>query len=76
MADRQALHAYLSPDAHKAWETFAESNGVSITGLLESRGLDLMKLLAEADDPTDVDQDWVKAGRKVDASRRRRSRVA
>lgn len=68
---RQALHAYLSEDAHQAWMEFAEENGVSVTGLLESLGLELLEELEAAGD-ADIRQLWVKRGRKVDAQRRRR----
>lgn len=68
---RQALHAYLSEEAHGAWMTFAEDNGVSVTGLLESLGHELAEEIAEAGD-SDIRQLWVKRGRKVDAQRRRR----
>lgn len=73
-----ALHAYLSSIAHVAWQTFAEENGVSVTGLLEARGLqlhdDIQAKVAEGGDAADIEQDWVKAGRKVDAARRRRGK--
>lgn len=73
MAERQALHAYLSEIAHRAWQAFAEENGVSVTGLLEALGVDLAeKIKAAGDDATDIEQDWVKRGRKIDAQRRRR----
>lgn len=77
MAERQALHAYLSESAHLAWQTFAEENGVSVTGLLESLGAtlheEIQAAVAAGGDPADVRQDWVKKGRKIDAQRRRRS---
>jgi hypothetical protein len=69
--ERQAIHAYLSVTAMTAWQAFAEENGVSITGLLESLGLNLATEIAETGD-ADIRQDWVRAGRKVDAIRRRR----
>jgi hypothetical protein len=71
MAERQALHAYLSEASHNAWVAFAEENGVSVTGLLESLGLELGAEMEEAGD-TDIRQPWVKRGRNVDAQRRRR----
>lgn len=69
--DRPAVHAYLSVEAHAAWQMFAEENGCSLTGLLESIGQDLAKEMAEAGD-SDIRQLWVKAARKIDAARRRR----
>lgn len=76
MAERQALHAYLSTDAHEAWQDFATENGVSVTGLLEAQGLDLADEIAKAENEeggaADIRQPWVKAARKIDAQRRRR----
>jgi len=69
--ERMALHTYLSLDSHSAWVEFSEENGVSITGLLEALGLTLKDEI-EDDDPTEIRQPWVKAGRKIDAQRRRR----
>lgn len=72
MAERQALHAYLSEKAHQAWQSFAEENGVSVTGLLEALGVQLADEIEAAGDAADIRQDWVKRGRKIDAQRRRR----
>lgn len=72
MAERQALHAYLSENAHQAWQSFAEENGVSVTGLLEALGVQLAGEIETAGDAADIRQDWVKQGRKIDAQRRRR----
>jgi hypothetical protein len=71
---RQALHAYLSADAHQAWVTFSEENGVSLTGLLEALGLE-MEAELEDTESWDLRQEWVRAGRKIDAQRRRRQGV-
>lgn len=71
MPERSALHAYLSEEAHGAWLAFAEENGVSVTGLLESLGLELSEEIDQAGD-ADIRQGWVRRGRKVDAQRRRR----
>lgn len=71
---REAIHAYLSEEAHGAFQTFAEENGVSVTGLLEALGLELMAELSMSSSSTDVRQDWVKRARKIDAERRRRGR--
>ena len=72
VAERQALHAYLSEGAHQAWQTFAEENGVSVTGLLEALGVQLADEIKEVGDAADIRQDWVRQGRKIDAQRRRR----
>jgi hypothetical protein len=72
MAERQALHAYLSEQSHEAWHTFSEENGVSVTGLLESLGHQLAEEIEAAGDAADIRGAWVKQGRKVDTQRRRR----
>jgi hypothetical protein len=69
--ERLALHAYLSPESHGAWQAFSEENGVSLTGLLEALGLELRDELEQAGD-ADIRQPWVRQGRKIDAQRRRR----
>lgn len=71
MTDRQALHAYLSPEAHAAWYRFSEGNGVSVTSLLESLGRELNDELKDIE-PDDLRQAWVKVSRRIDAERRRR----
>lgn len=71
MSDRQALHAYLSPEAHAAWAVFSEENGVSVTGLLEALGMELHEEMQEAD-PDTMRRDWIVKGRRIDARRRRR----
>jgi hypothetical protein len=71
---RQALHAYLTDTAHAAWQSLAEENGVSVTGLLEALGLELAEEMEDTD-PDEMRRAWVKAGRKVDAQRRRRGRL-
>jgi hypothetical protein len=69
MADYRALHAYLSTEAHERWHVFAEEQGVSMTALLETMGVEL----PVGDD--DLRPEWqsrVRAARKIDAQRRRR----
>lgn len=73
MTERRAVHAYLSADAHEGWLAFSEDNGVSITGLLESLGTELLAEIEAAGD-SDIRRDWVKRARRVDAIRRRRNR--
>jgi hypothetical protein len=71
--ERAALHAYLSQDAHRAWQQLAEENGVSVTGMLEAIGMVIKaEIYANDGDADGVRRDWVKAGRKIDALRRRR----
>lgn len=81
MAERQALHAYLSEQAHAAWQAFAEENGVSVTGLLEALGVELGSEIDAAPDKDATElgearKAWVKTGRKIDATRRRRGNAA
>jgi hypothetical protein len=71
--ERQAIHAYLSEESFEAWRILAEENGVSVTGILEAMGLMLKAELAVSD-ATEIQREWVKAGRKIDAIRRRRGR--
>lgn len=71
--ERKALHAYLSDEAWDAWRHFSEENGVSVTSLLEALGLELAEELEDTE-PDEMRRAWVKAGRKVDAQRRRRGR--
>lgn len=70
--DRSALHAYLSAEAHDAWQTFAEVNGVSVTGVLERLGLDLAEEM-KTEDPDAIRKDLVRGARRIDADRRRRN---
>lgn len=71
--DRRALHAYLSIKSHDTILNFSESNGVSLTGLIEALAEELSEDITRAkDDVTKVRQSWVLAGRKIDAARRRR----
>lgn len=69
---RATIHAYLSDQAGEAWHTFADENGVSISGLAESLGLDLA---AGIDDPARLEA-WVKDARRIDSTRRRRGKAA
>lgn len=73
--DSSALHAYLSKEARTAWRTFSEENGVSVTGLLESLGLNIAEEL-DGHEADDIRQDWVKAARRIDVQRRRRGQTA
>jgi hypothetical protein len=69
--ERRALHSYLSISAYDAWAQFSDGNGVSLTGLLEALGLQLLGELGETG-ADDLRQEWVRAGRRIDADRRRR----
>lgn len=71
MKDRHPIHAYISIEAHDAWENLADELGVSITALLEVKGDEIAKALAE-DDAEQLYGHWAKAARKIDATRRKR----
>jgi hypothetical protein len=80
MADsRKAIHAFLSPDSHEAWHEFAAEHGVSVSGLIEAIALDWADRSQRGNGGSvDYDLDEVDAlsrqARRIDASRRRRSR--
>ena len=75
MADeRRALHAYLSPEAHDAWHEFAAEEGVSVSGLLEAYGRELVPVVEGKATMRKDHQALVKEARKIDAARRRRRR--
>jgi len=65
-ADRRALHAYLSDDAHDTWHNVAADLGCSVSAMLEAMagGFD--------DDEADRLKDTIKRARRIDADRRRR----
>lgn len=73
MDNRRAIHAYVSDVAYDAWQDFASANGVSVTALIETVGLQLAEEPEEAQDPGR--KGWIKAARKVDGERRRRTYV-
>lgn len=69
--DRHTLHCYLSTEARRAWQSFSEEQGVSVTSLLEVLGLNIAQELRD-EALTRERTEWVAASRKVDAQRRRR----
>jgi hypothetical protein len=80
MADsRKAIHAFLSPDSHEAWHEFAAEHGVSVSGLIEAIALDWADR-SQSGNGGSVDYDLAEVdalsrqARRIDASRRRRSR--
>ena len=68
-ADRKALHAYMSDEAHETWHEYAARMGISVSGLLEA--------LADqgALDTFAETSDVVQSARRVDTDRRRRRRT-
>jgi hypothetical protein len=73
---RKALHAYVSDAAHDRWHSFAAEQGVSVSAVLEALAGEL-----DADDTTSAApmgerlEIVVRAARKIDAQRRRRTRA-
>lgn len=67
LADKQAIHAYLTPEAHEAWHATCSRKRVSVSAMLEALAPHLGDLLAEH--PEIVD----KAG-EIEYQRRRRTR--
>lgn len=73
MAKRCAIHAYVSEQSMRAWQTFSDQTGVSVSGLLEAKGLALADAISEANgEAGGIESAWVKEGRRIDAIRRRR----
>lgn len=71
MPERCALHAYLTANAHEAWQRYAEENGVSVTGLIEAGGRHLAQKLADTP-AADLWPHLVQSARRIDVERRRR----
>jgi hypothetical protein len=73
---RKALHAYVSDAAHDQWHSFAAEQGVSVSAVLEALAAEL-----DAEPPTSTApmgerlEAVVRAARKIDAQRRRRTRT-
>jgi hypothetical protein len=72
MADRKVIHANVSDEAHEIWQSFADENGVSITGLIEAIGQGWSTAVGGGGDLTQLDPDLVQRARRVDVVRRRR----
>lgn len=68
MADRAAIHAYLSQDAHAGLQNFAVEEGVSMSALLEGFGNHLAATPAKPLAPSVL----VKSARVIDGERRQR----
>lgn len=61
--ERKAIHAYLTPESHDRWHDFVAGEGVSLSGIMEILG---------RDPGAYINDDAVKAARRLDAARRRR----
>jgi hypothetical protein len=71
---RKALHAYVSDDAHDCWHSFAAEQGVSVSAVLEALAGELQAISSTATMAERLDE-VVRAARKIDAQRRRRTRA-
>lgn len=75
MTERRAIHAYLSNEAHDTWHDLAATHGVSVSGLLEALALDWAEGNGFGDAESDATLALAKSARRIDAERRRRTRV-
>ena len=74
--ERQAIHGYVTHEAHLAWHEHAAEHGVSVSALLEALGPMLLDTVT-----TDPAATWrdevakaVRIARRVDVANRRRNR--
>ena len=71
---RKAIHAFLTPASHEAWHDYAAEHGVSVSAMIEAMAMDW----ADRRDGDGYDlpevEELAREARRVDASRRRRSR--
>ncbi len=74
-AQRRALHAYLSDEAHEQWHNVAVEWGVSVSALLEALAPVLSEHRSGATGERIEQHSVVRTARSIDASRRRRSRA-
>ena len=70
-ADRRAIHAYVTEEAHDHWHDFAAEQGVSVSAILEA----LAAELGDVADGSRALDDVVSNARRIDARRRRRTRA-
>lgn len=75
MTERRAIHAFLSGEAHDTWHDVAATHGVSVSGLLEALALDWAEGNGLGDAESASTLAVAKSARRIDAERRRRSRV-
>jgi hypothetical protein len=74
---RKALHAYVSDAAHDQWHSFAAEQGVSVSAVLEALAAELDSERQSSTTPMGERlESVVRAARKIDAQRRRRTRSA
>lgn len=70
--ERRAIHAYMTVESHETWHGVAEESGISLSGLLEALAADMREHPPD-DGGHPRWNEVVKAARRVDAQRRRRS---
>ncbi len=72
---REALHCYVSGEAHDRWHYFAAENGVSVSALIEELSRELDPDAATAKKLLEVRlEDAIMRARKLDSQRRRRQK--
>lgn len=69
MAEREALHVYLSPEAKRRIDEFTAEQGISMSGFVEAMASDDELLNGKLDD---LMERIVRDARKIDVARRRR----
>jgi hypothetical protein len=69
VAEREALHVYLSPEAKRRIDDFTAEQGISMSGLVEAMASDDHLLKGSLDD---LMSRIVRDARKIDVARRRR----
>lgn len=70
MAEREALHVYLSPEAKRRIDEFTAEQGISMSGFVEAMASD--EKLLDGKHLDDLMQRIVRDARKIDVARRRR----
>jgi hypothetical protein len=70
MAAKLNFHARVTVRAHRAWRSFAASNGVSVSGVVEALG-ERFETIEGTDTPPAVKR-LVKRAREIDAENRKR----
>ncbi|MEZ5228103.1 MAG: hypothetical protein R2710_15950 [Acidimicrobiales bacterium] len=70
-ADRRALHAYVSNEAHERWHDFAAEQGVSVSAVLEALASHVLGVV-DGDSEAGGLRSVVQEARRIDAQRRRR----
>lgn len=67
LANKRAVHAYLTPDAHEAWHSTCSRKRVSVSAMLEALAPHLADVL-------DALPDLVDEAGEIETQRRRRNR--